>query len=225
MSATVQSRRHRSGASVRRCRTAFRFLLLTGMTGSALTAGPVVPAAAHASDAAVLREGKPHAGPRAYHAMCARDPALCQHDLAASRDQGTGPPARLDRDRWVELQRLNLRLNAEIAPQDDIALYGQSDFWTRGALAGDCEDYIIAKKHALIAAGWAADQLLYAVVEGRRTAYHAVLIARTDQGELVLDNLTDEILDWQESGYRFIVRQSAATPHRWVRVINPGDDH
>ena len=122
-----------------------------------------------------------------------------------------------------ELRRINSKVNARIRAGHDYELYGISDFWTSGRKIGDCEDYMIAKKQALIAAGWSADQVLYAVVIGSETPYHAVLIVRTDKGDLVLDNLRGQILDWRASGYRFVVRQSAANPQQWVRVVEPVD--
>ena len=94
----------------------------------------------------------------------------------------------------------------------------RTDYWTIGRHQGDCEDFIIAKKHALMAKGWKADQLLYAVVEGRYSEYHAVLVVRTEWGDYVLDNLNGQIAPWQETRYRFIIRQSAANPNAWVRV-------
>ena len=39
---------------------------------------------------------------------------------------------------------------------------------------------------------------------------------RTDQGDLVLDNLRSTIIAWQKTGYDFIMRQSEANPQFWV---------
>jgi len=142
-------------------------------------------------------------------------------DRQASRVARPGPARRLTPALWAELGRVNATLNARIAPEQDLTLYGTSDYWTLARDLGDCEDYMIAKKQALMARGWAADQLLYAVVEGTVTPYHAVLIVRTDRGEFVLDNMTDRVVPWDASGYRFVVRQSAARPHRWVEVLDP----
>ena len=166
-------------------------------------------------------EGRPHKGPRAYHAMCQREPHLCRDDRASARSLGISAPARLTTQRLRELQRINSKVNSRIRAGHDYELYGVSDFWTQGKGFGDCEDYMIAKKQALMAAGWAADQVLYAVVIGTETPYHAVLIVRTDQGDLVLDNLRGQILGWRASGYRFVVRQSAANPQQWVRIVEP----
>ncbi|MEM7059823.1 MAG: transglutaminase-like cysteine peptidase [Pseudomonadota bacterium] len=165
-------------------------------------------------------EGRRHSGPKAYRLMCQRDPALCQADRLAARTAGAGQAADLTAERWQALRDVNLRVNNRLAPRDDLEVYGTSDFWTAGRFVGDCEDYMIAKKQDLIAAGWAADQVLYAVVEGIETPYHAVLIVRTQQGDFVLDNLTDRITRWDLSGYNFVIRQSAEQPDRWVRVVD-----
>ncbi|MDT8343702.1 MAG: transglutaminase-like cysteine peptidase, partial [Thermohalobaculum sp.] len=130
-------------------------------------------------------------------------------------------PAVLDAEDWRRVRALNLALNQRIRPRDDIDIYGVSDHWADGRAdgIGDCEDYIIAKKLALLATGrWRADQLLYAVVRSWRRGYHAVLILRTDRGDFVLDNLRDSILSWEDSDYDFVIRQSAAEPMRWVTV-------
>ena len=190
------------------------------LTGTVLATPPAIagwfdrdpePASAQA-------EGAGHRGPKAYHAMCARDPKLCMYDRQAGRDGRTSAPAGMNRARWDQLLQVNDRLNRRIREITDRRNYGVSDYWTIGQRAGDCEDYIIAKKHALIGLGWAADQLLYAVVEGRYSEYHAVLVVRTEWGDYVLDNLTGDIAPWQDTRYRFIIRQSAANPHAWVHV-------
>lgn len=119
------------------------------------------------------------------------------------------------------LQTLNAEFNRRIQPTSDIQAHGVVDHWNLPENAGDCEDYVIAKKQALLAQGWAADQLLYAVVQ-RGNGHHAVLILRTKRGELVLDNLHDQILTWQQSGYRFVTRQSASAPDSWVYLTRNG---
>ena len=198
---------------------------LIGLLGVLIALGGAVPAARAAGPAmpspgSHQREGAAHVGPPAYHAMCARNPQLCKGDRMSGRARKAGPPANLTPARWQRLVRLNARINRQIHPAEDRILFGEPDFWTRGRTAGDCDDYMVAKKLALIEAGWPADQLLYAVVEGWATDYHAVLIVRTDRGDLVLDNLEPRILHWQKTGYQFVIRQSAARPATWVRVLD-----
>lgn len=191
---------------------------MTRLVALMLPAAILWPDAPPAAQHLIQTEGAPHRGPYAYHAMCRREPGLCAGDRAAGHRQGASPAANLSERKWQDLQHVNAEVNARIRAVRDIDAHGVSDFWTAGQWRGDCEDYMIAKKQALIRAGWAADQLLYAVVEGTETPYHAVLIVRTDRGDLVLDNLRPGILDWRSSGYRFVVRQSAADPRRWVRI-------
>lgn len=163
-------------------------------------------------------EGRAHRGPKAYHAMCAREPELCFPDRQAGINHRAGPAAAMDQARWDQLLKVNDRFNDQIRGVTDRDLYGVSEHWTLSHTAGDCEDYAIAKKQALMQAGWAADQLLYAVVEDRGNTYHAVLIVRTQWGDYVLDNKTSDIAPWEDTFYRFIIRQSAANPHAWVRI-------
>jgi len=49
---------------------------------------------------------------------------------------------------------------------------------------------------------------------------HAVLTVVTDRGDLVLDNQAADILTWQETGYRFVKRQSQGDPNLWVSLGN-----
>ena len=46
---------------------------------------------------------------------------------------------------------------------------------------------------------------------------HAILTVKTDHGEFVLDNLTDEIRPWDATGYRFVKRQAQNDPERLAR--------
>jgi predicted transglutaminase-like cysteine proteinase len=43
-----------------------------------------------------------------------------------------------------------------------------------------------------------------------------VLTVKTDRGEFILDNLTDDILPWSKTPYRYYKRQSQDDPNVWV---------
>lgn len=164
-------------------------------------------------------EGGHRAGPKAYFRMCKREPGLCANDQHRS-DQ---PQVAMTKPLWQTVISVNESLNDQIRERDDLSLFGQSDFWTLGRRYGDCEDYIIAKKQALIAHGIAPENLLYAVIRNRwDRGYHAVLILRTTDGDYVLDNLRDRILPWEDSDYDFIMRQAAGEPMAWVSVGRRG---
>ncbi len=47
---------------------------------------------------------------------------------------------------------------------------------------------------------------------------HAVLTVRTDRADYVLDNLEERVLQWNETEYQFLKRQSAANSGRWEGI-------
>jgi len=135
------------------------------------------------------------------------------------------PPVKLilTNATWSELRSTNDLVNSTIEPVSDLAHWNVDERWdypTDGK--GDCEDYVLMKRKLLIAHGFPRQALLIAVVyrpadhEG-----HAVLMVKTDSGDLVLDNRRDMILLWNDTGYQFLKRQSAENQNRWVRLGNP----
>jgi len=47
---------------------------------------------------------------------------------------------------------------------------------------------------------------------------HAVLTVKTDRGDFVLDNLTDEVRPWTDTGYQFYKRQAQDDPNVWLSL-------
>lgn len=97
------------------------------------------------------------------------------------------------------LKRVNGQVNRAISPRSD-----RSDTWSIGVSSGDCEDYVLAKRAALIKAGIAASALRIGLAKTRSGEGHAVLIVRTNEGDLVLDNMTSAIRRWDQSGLRWV---------------------
>lgn len=122
------------------------------------------------------------------------------------------------RERLAELDAVNRMVNHEIEPVTDIELYGQTDYWTIPAARGDCEDYALMKRKRLMALGWPASALLMTVVRDEKGEGHAVLTARTLQGDFILDNKTDEIKVWHRTRYDFVMRQSYLNPRIWMSL-------
>jgi predicted transglutaminase-like cysteine proteinase len=48
-----------------------------------------------------------------------------------------------------------------------------------------------------------------------------VLTVRTDRGDLVLDNKRREIVEWNDTPYTFIKRQSQRNPLVWISLLPP----
>ena len=148
--------------------------------------------------------------------------ALCTtYDWACARSAS----ARLEfPDNAVELlRRVNAQANRSIRAVSDIAQYSTAERWAlptrRG---GDCEDYALYKKQALIAAGFPPERLLLASVLDRKMRSHAVLVVRIGGNDLVLDNLTSRIVSWDKTGYTFLRMQDPKDPKRWVALLTGG---
>ncbi|MEO9297409.1 transglutaminase-like cysteine peptidase [Devosia alba] len=130
------------------------------------------------------------------------------------------PSIALTETLWLQLLHVNAQVNATVVPVTDQDLYQVTEFWTYPNGYGDCEDYVLAKRRELINAGWPASTLLIAVVKQANGEGHAVLMARTDRGDLVLDNQVGSIDLWSATPYQFIKRQSQANAGQWVDMID-----
>jgi len=124
---------------------------------------------------------------------------------------------------WQQLLSVNAGVNNAVVPVTDQDLYQVAEFWTYPNGYGDCEDYALAKRRDLINAGWPASTLLMAVVKQANGEGHAVLIVRTDRGDLVLDNQIGSVDLWSSTPYKFIKRQSQADAGKWVDMIDDRD--
>lgn len=118
-------------------------------------------------------------------------------------------------------RRVNAEVNAEVRPLTDPENYGVAEYWTLPTNGrGDCEDYALEKYHRLLDAGVDSRDLRIAVVLDRRGDNHVVLVLHHRDGDLVLDSLTQSILPWNETGYRFLAAQMGEDKSRWEVVAN-----
>ena len=117
------------------------------------------------------------------------------------------------------LDTINDTVNRRIRPVSDLDHHGTLERWSYPDDGkGDCEDYVLEKRRQLIAAGLPRQALLITVVRDLKGDGHSVLTVVTDKGDLVLDNQEPEVMPWAETGYRFVKRQSAEHPDRWVSL-------
>ena len=93
------------------------------------------------------------------------------------------------------LNRINKRVNAAIEPVTNLAHWGTMlDHWDYPVDGkGDCKVYALYKRKLLIDAGFPRQALLMTVVKDLEGEGHAILTVKTDRGEFVLDNLSDDI--------------------------------
>ena len=126
---------------------------------------------------------------------------------------------RLDPVALMVMDEVNRSVNQAIQPVTDQDHWGQPDRWDYPDDGkGDCEDYVLLKRKLLVQRGFPMSSLLITVVIDLQGAGHAVLTAKTDHGDLILDNMRDQILPWNETGYKFVKRQAQEDQNRWVSL-------
>ena len=152
--------------------------------------------------------------PIGHYEFCRANPDEC-----AIRTRRPGPLALTDALRET-ISAINAAVNAAVKPMSDFDIYGRDEVWAypdQGV--GDCEDYVLEKRRQIAAIGVSLSNLLITVVRKPDGEGHAVLTLRTDKGDLILDNLNDELRLWYETGYRYLKRQSSEHTGRWVTLI------
>ena len=116
---------------------------------------------------------------------------------------------------------VNRRVNAAVRQRSDLQVYGTDEYWQPAGLdqaVGDCEDIALQKKVMLLEAGFPADRLFLAVVFRSGVGLHTVLVARLDDGDVVLDSATRAVWGWQKTPYSWLRVQAPQRPREWYRV-------
>ncbi len=128
-------------------------------------------------------------------------------------------PVAMSATLWQRLAGVNTAVNAAVKPMSDMDIYGKDEVWSYpDSGVGDCEDYALEKRRRLNRLGVSLANLLITVVRKPDGEGHAVLTVRTDKGDYILDNLTDKVRPWDETGYRFLKRQASDNTGRWVSI-------
>lgn len=151
--------------------------------------------------------------PIGHYEFCQANPSECS---IRSRDEA---PEKMTGGLWRKLVAVNAAVNGAVKPMSDIDIYGKDELWTLPVNGvGDCEDYVLEKQRELVAAGVAIANLLITVVRKPDGEGHAVLTVRTDKGDFVLDNLSEKVSAWEDTGYTYLKRQSSQNTGRWVAI-------
>lgn len=166
------------------------------------------------SNPAFARVTGPTSVPVGHAEFCKLNPGECPAHASVD-DVGV-----LTEERWAQLVRINNEFNTTIVPISDQDHYQVAEFWTYPAGYGDCEDIALAKRRALVEGGWNPSTLLMAVVRESNGNGHAVLMVRTDRGDMVLDNQDGTIRLWADTPYHFLKRQSQANAAQWVDIAD-----
>jgi predicted transglutaminase-like cysteine proteinase len=188
--------------------TAFVAAVLFGVAFANLgiASEPDVPQASYAS------VGLSTSVPYGWVDFCQRRPEECGLGKLQPVD------VRLNKKTWAILNKFNRVANGAIEPVTNLEHWGTMvDHWDYPVDGrGDCKVYALYKRKLLVEAGFPRQALLMTVVRDLEGEGHAILTIKTDHGEFVLDNLTDEIRPWDATGYTFIKRQSQSDPNVWL---------
>lgn len=172
------------------------------------------PLHASADGESFIQADKPIAPPDGFAGLCDR------YRWACARNGGGNGASSDD----VKLAgKINRQVNRSTHSISDRRQYGREEVWALPtARGGDCEDFVLLKKRELIRHGVAPERLLIATVLDRKRGSHAVLVLRTDQGDMVLDNVRNQILPWWRTGYSFIRIQNPSRPTQWSAALVGG---
>lgn len=172
-----------------------------------------VPSLALADERFMTTAG--HAWPPQGHAdFCADSPEEC---VAISPTEPVKFNAVI-----TKLRAVNRAVNTRVREVNDEDGY---DTWTYPIYdVGDCEDFVLEKRRLLSKAGISLSTLLITLVMDEFAtnglANHAVLTVRTDRGDFILDNRTNSVKEWRDTGYEYTKRQSERHAGRWVPIVD-----
>lgn len=197
----------------------FRGVWSCGAVGVSIFLSTLVSGSSGASAASddFMRIGGLSSQPIGHYEFCKRMPQEC-----SIHNKDTAP-LKLTHDMWEHLITVNASVNERIKPLTDKEIYGKEEYWAYPTLFGDCEDYVLLKRRELNEAGISLANLLITVVRKRDGEGHAVLTVRTDRGDFILDNLTDEVKNWQQTNYTYLKRQAVNYTGRWVSIEAPSN--
>ncbi|MEN0000053.1 MAG: transglutaminase-like cysteine peptidase [Pseudomonadota bacterium] len=183
--------------------------LKKALAGAALMCAVMQPASVHARSFMDLAGRTTQ--PVGHYEFCRQSPHECRSIRAAQ-------PHALNRDDWQAMVTINNQINSAVLPRTDMQIWGREELWSYPTTVGDCEDFVLLKRHMLIERGFSPANLLITVVRQRNGEGHAVLTVRTDHGEFILDNLTSEIKAWEDTSYTYLKRQSSRHAGRWITI-------
>ncbi|WP_202899087.1 transglutaminase-like cysteine peptidase [Ahrensia sp. 13_GOM-1096m] len=158
-----------------------------------------------------LKTGGASKTPFGHYEYCKRGGSHCGSQRAVA-------PAQMTESRWAKIRRINTAVNKQIKPVLDINSRGVNEYWEVPKSQGDCEDYALLKRSRMMAAGFKASQLPLTKVRLPNGQAHIVLIVRTNQGDYMLDNLSNRVQPVSKVRYRFLSMQASNNANNWLTI-------
>ncbi len=197
------------------------FGVLAGRAGALALMVLAGVSTARAAEAPVLKASYAATGvvssvPYGWVDFCRRYAGECDHGQLPPREITLSAAA------FKAIDRINKWVNKTIVPITDWDHWQVVDQWDYPLDGkGDCEDFALFKRRLLIELGCPRQALLMNVVKYTRDEGHAILTVKTDHGEFVLDNLSDQIKPWNATPYHFVKRQSQTDENVWLQIGPP----
>ena len=131
---------------------------------------------------------------------------FCIHNDCSASGPATIP---LTEKLMADLKKVNGDVNRSIRYVPE-----KVEKWSLGVKAGDCDDFVMAKRDQLIRMGYPSAALRFATGRVPFGPKHAVLVVATDKGFKTLDNRHGRIVPLSRSGLTKI-KMSSADPKVW----------
>jgi predicted transglutaminase-like cysteine proteinase len=151
--------------------------------------------------------------PVAHTIFCTKYPRDCSRS-GASLTYFTVDPV----DLYRQLDAVNREVNAAIEPAPANA--DKSRGWELFPSQGDCNDYVVSKRHELLKRGWPSSALQLAEIIIPETGeHHLVLVANARGNSFILDNLKFTPVPLAESfDYHWVRIESSLDPGFWISM-------
>ena len=198
-----------------------KLITLVALSGAAVASLTIWPTQAKEMRLTNLRAtydtvGAPTLVPYGWYDLCRRYTGECDTKPLPAVDVNLTPSS------YKELVRIDHWVNKEVKPLSAMDHWGVINKWDYPVDGyGDCNSYALLKRKLLMEDGFPRQALLLTVVLDTHGDGHNILTVKTNRGEFVLDNLTNAIKPWNETGYWFVKRQSQTDPNVWVSIGEP----
>ncbi|SFB63045.1 Predicted transglutaminase-like cysteine proteinase [Rhizobium sp. NFR07] len=171
--------------------------------------GVSIPAAVDAGSSELasprLKEKAATLAPFSFIKLCGAHPEQCKNKSGASE-------IKLDGRNTRRLEAINATVNRTIQPQKDAP---GRDRWSLDVAGGDCEEYALAKRRELIKIGLPPRAIRLAVGKTGSGEAHAVVVVKTDKGDIALDNRNDAPQPVNRLGLAWEKIESSDNPKLW----------
>jgi len=157
--------------------------------------------------------GENRLAPLPFVKFCQQKPWRCSPSKETRR-------ITLDDSHRNELERVQREVNRDIAPSAHLPINSNAP-WHDRATVGYCYDFALAKRSRLLDRGYPSSALLLAVAIIPDGTAHLVLVAVTDRGDYVLDNLQPDVVRWDSLPYRWVMRSMPENPQYWQAILKP----